>query len=1141
MTADPEHSNGLDPTSYTAHRLHHATQRHLHLTSRRVFIGPIPVGWLKTHRADWLKNRLHYSRREMSFTAEPGTNQQRRTTGPQGCDRNSGIVRSADGAVDSTDSGDGEGRQGEHGNYQEAMRWIREEEEEGEEDEEDYEQAQMNSEGENRNIPASRSDPIPIPSSYSSTPTIMPSAKWKGKQREEPSSLPSKTSEEPTPRPNHSPISPRPRPKTSDTTNTSVATAPTRPPTAESVFRPAFISRGESFATAHESWESPDEHQAKYTLRRRIGRPFNLTPIPPMPVITPVHPISTYTTVAFDEPVHMRPHEAGASLLLRDRPHRNDSMAAQNIDEQNNRKGFFSLRRTPTQPSASLLPNQSQKSFWASINRDRISGGLVHFNTKVDVYERDKQMQQKLTDLSRARSLRVGRRTSSGLRKLEGEIIKMDNMIVRVEMATTHWLPDDYDENESSKIDTRTVDKWREYLMVCRENSDDLVPMTLRMYKSRTIPAIDRTRVSGKSTRLIPLNPKTTRVNLYSSLDKTLVIWCPYRRGTLIYIVRPRCTSASVEWYTFLRNVLGEKSCTSLNISVPDLTLTIRISNPFEKEKPKLNVDSNKKSDAPAIEETTIVSHLLKKSMQMLDGVTEWEDTIKHWKKNERMGLAWRRYDRLEWIHGVNRQRMHGTIAMQKTHELELRPKIHYPTESLIENGEKMTEPSPVEGFLIRLTSAKGRQERRGRFFQKRLYFMMHDQFLCFCRPSRASPPVLPTPLDRGVAQCTPVEMAKGMPLIYSVTPYLLNQQGDIEWLAKGTAMVIDQKDHEAYNEAERKVNAILRSEGFVDLTKAKEVRPVQPEGSPVQNCTDSGIVDDHSEATPNSDVEYDFSKSFEILLENGLILRLQSYNIQTRDEWVSRLAALIKYWKARDREDLAIVRRTRDMNLRQINMDEEMESIMGQFGRKWEVSRSIASAELYNVCGISSCRTIAMSGVLYRKPRRHATFRRYNVILCNGELLIFQNAHRARTGKEIPTVYQELHLSLLLRDCYVYSGLITGSDLLYQNQTFDSNTPGRHALPRIYPDGYTSQDEDTMTCFVLWYGSKSSVVCKRDEDRNIVGRRRTVSALGNTGRAIVFKARSRLERDNWVVSINTEIERLNEGVSEDIKIEPPK
>ena len=49
-------------------------------------------------------------------------------------------------------------------------------------------------------------------------------------------------------------------------------------------------------------------------------------------------------------------------------------------------------------------------------------------------------------------------------------------------------------------------------------------------------------------------------------------------------------------------------------------------------------------------------------------------------------------------------------------------------------------------------------------------------------------------------------------------------------------------------------------------------------------------------------------------------------------------------------------------MNLKQLNMDEEMESIMGQFGRKWEVSRTMASSELYNVCGLSSCRTITVS-----------------------------------------------------------------------------------------------------------------------------------------------------------------------------------
>jgi hypothetical protein len=217
--------------------------------------------------------------------------------------------------------------------------------------------------------------------------------------------------------------------------------------------------------------------------------------------------------------------------------------------------------------------------------------------------------------------------------------------------------------------------------------------------------------------------------------------------------------------------------------------------------------------------------------------------------------------------------------------------------------------------------------------------------------------------------------------------------------------------------------------------------------------------------------------------------------------------------------------------------MDEQLESFMGQFGRKWEVSRTIASGELFNVCGLSSCRAITMSGVLYRKPRRHATFGRYNVILCNGELIIFHHAHRNRTGKEVPTILHEKHLSLSLRDCYVYSGLVTAGDLLYQNRTFDSNSPGRSALPRIYADGYTSHDEDSMTCFVLWHGSRRSIFTKRDEEGNTV--RRMVTPLGQGGNAVVFKARSRLERDAWVMGIAMEIERLNTyaGREEDVNV----
>ena len=114
----------------------------------------------------------------------------------------------------------------------------------------------------------------------------------------------------------------------------------------------------------------------------------------------------------------------------------------------------------------------------------------------------------------------------------------------------------------------------------------------------------------------------------------------------------------------------------------------------------------------------------------------------------------------------------------------------------------------------------------------------------------------------------------------------------------------------------------------------------------------------------------------------------------------------------------------------------------------------------------------------------------------------------------------------------------MTENDLLYQNQTFDSNHPGHHALPRVYlEDGWTSSDEDTTTCFVLWHSrTKSFFKASEGEDEGRTRQRlRRVSRLGVTGRAVVFKTRSRAERDHWVMSIGTEIDKLQQD--EDIRI----
>lgn len=178
------------------------------------------------------------------------------------------------------------------------------------------------------------------------------------------------------------------------------------------------------------------------------------------------------------------------------------------------------------------------------------------------------------------------------------------------------------------------------------------------------------------------------------------------------------------------------------------------------------------------------------------------------------------------------------------------------------------------------------------------------------------------------------------------------------------------------------------------------------------------------------------------------------------------------------------------------------------------------------------------MSGTLYRKPKRHSTFQRCGVILCHGQMLIFHGTIRERTGKEVPHIQHDRQDTIDLKDCYIYSGLVTERDLLYRNQTFDSNHPGHHALPRVYlEDGWTSTDEDTMTCFVIWQPrSKSLFKAKEEQDSGKTKQRlRYVSALGTPGRSVVFKTRSRAERDHWVMSIGMEIDRLQVG--DDIRI----
>lgn len=375
--------------------------------------------------------------------------------------------------------------------------------------------------------------------------------------------------------------------------------------------------------------------------------------------------------------------------------------------------------------------------------------------------------------------------------------------------------------------------------------------------------------------------------------------------------------------------------------------------------------------------------------------------------------------------------------------------------------------------------------------------------------------------------------------MIYAVTPYKIDDNHDIEWLNCGNHEFLERQDLHAYHEAERKVNTLLRSEGFIDLTKVERVelirKDVGDEGTPFAEGDESPALNTDGDNTTDSAFH---EKVFRLVLNNGLDVKFQTHDRQTRDEWVTRLRDLVVYWKARDSQDMTLVRRTRNENLKELHIDEEMEALVGQHARKWEVSQASVSPELYHTCGLSSCRAITMSGTLYRKPRKHATFCRFHVVLCHGELLLFDSTPRSKSGNPIPHIHHERHSSVSLQDCFIYSGMITSGDLIYEKQTYDSNGPMRHALPRIYADGLTSQDEDKMLCFVLWQGRRKGWRAGRDEEGREGYTVKEKLAVGR-GKALVFKAPSRVHRDVWVMNISMEIERLHTKAFDGIEIKP--
>lgn len=184
-----------------------------------------------------------------------------------------------------------------------------------------------------------------------------------------------------------------------------------------------------------------------------------------------------------------------------------------------------------------------------------------------------------------------------------------------------------------------------------------------------------------------------------------------------------------------------------------------------------------------------------------------------------------------------------------------------------------------MEGFLVRLSRGAGQHRQyQHLYFAKRYYWTVHDNLLCFCRPARALPPP-PPKLDvkDGVVPPTSQIIDK-IPIIYGVAPYKLNDNNEIEWLNTGNEAFLERHDLNAYHEAERKVNTLLRAEGFIDLTKVESVELMRKDTTDgVPNTRDSSPATNTNWEDGATDDAF-HEKVFRLVLSNGLDVKFQVF-----------------------------------------------------------------------------------------------------------------------------------------------------------------------------------------------------------------------------------------------------------------------
>lgn len=708
----------------------------------------------------------------------------------------------------------------------------------------------------------------------------------------------------------------------------------------------------------------------------------------------------------------------------------------------------------------------------------------------------------------------------------EGEIITTDRMLVLIKEAYKNTNVNNFDELEN--CDVTVYERWTEYAVVLRKTSDIDAPITIQLYDTKT-----HSERAKKPTHSIRLN-RQINSQFYSPTDKSICVTVPSKRGCFIFILKSRYQTTSFRWLNFVQQSIGIKRDSTFSIKIPDLKVFMEVKIPHNliyqlmDKRDKINViitDNGYKIEASRMIEflrNAILGEL--RTKENVDYIGEWL------KKNPNPWFCFKRYDRLEWIRNDSELFFIQHQLLKSSYQLEFRQMVSEPR-TVTKQGISHVEPYPIEGFLSRLNNIAGREMSLFRTFHKMLYFFSSGHILFFTSYYRGVPP---TPRSKVASEDELYEELLSVPEIYEKAPYELDENDHLPWLDNESFATYDEI---ALLEFERRTQQVAKAEGLLDLCHIREIRPVAVEHVQKPHKILQCLLW-YSSAELIDQLEI-IDAVFEIELVSGRVVKLQAPNRHIRDEWMRRLKELVMYWRTRTEDMLDRKVTVRRKNQQVLRINEYGDSNIVQEWDTIKHSQTEADPYIQNIGGLSMSNPVLMSGVLYQKNKKHSNFNQYLVVLCPGFLVLFSLFTRASTGSWKKASYYRHYLTIPIADCYIYSGFSTSLDLLDRQKEFDSMNPGHHSLPRLYTDGWKSSEEEPLRCFTLWFGKKRSL-SGRDQNteelfKNVKnempknpGLINMIRKLGVTGKSVVFMARSRQERENWVSRIMTEIDRFS-------------